>query len=221
MKLVDIATRYADGSNPSTKFAAGDIYPLYDSYFAQLADQPITLLELGVHSGESLKTFATLFPRARIIGIDIEDRGLDFSAFPNVWFERGDQRDAELLAAICHTHAPDGLDIIIDDASHLGAYSWASYQALFPFWKSGGLYFVEDWATGYWTDWPDGGAFHEAAVEGKRTVSHDLGMVGFVKALADEVMGYGIRSGPNAPFTRPDRLEFMHVHKPMVVLKKA
>jgi hypothetical protein len=32
------------------------------------------------HSGESLKTFATCFPRAGIVGIDIEDRDTDLSA---------------------------------------------------------------------------------------------------------------------------------------------
>jgi hypothetical protein len=157
-----------------------------------------------------------------VIGVDIEDRGADFSAFPNIRFERGDQRKAEQLAAICRAHAPDGVDVIIDDASHVGAYSLASYQALFPFWKTGGLYFVEDWATGYWTRASsDGAAFQEAAVEGKRILSHDYGMVGFVKFLVDEVMGRGIRPGPDAPLTRPDRLSEMHVHKGAVVLRKA
>src|SRR5438105_3097400 len=111
---------FADGSNPNTKLAA-DLYGLYDSYLGYLVDRPFTLLELGVHSGESLKTFATYFPRARIIGVDIQDQGADFSAFPNVAFELGDQRDAARLAEICRAHAPDGLDVIIDDASHLGA----------------------------------------------------------------------------------------------------
>ena len=85
----------------------------------------------------------------------------------------------------------------------------------------GGFYFVEDWATGYWTDFPDGGAFAEAAIDGKRIVSHDHGMVGFVKALVDEVMSRGIRPSMTARPTRPNRLETMHVHKAAVVLTKA
>jgi len=122
------------------------------------------LLELGVAQGESLKTFARYFEHGRIIGVDVEDRGLDFSSHPNVRFEVGDQRDAERLSEVCARHAPDGLDIIIDDASHVGAWSLQSYRALFPFLKPGGFYIVEDWATGYWTDWPDGGAFEDVAL---------------------------------------------------------
>lgn len=220
MSLYQIAKRFVDGSSPNTKLAA-DLYGLYDSYLAPLAAQPLTLLELGVYSGESLKIFATYFPRAKIIGVDLHDPDADFSGFPNIRFELGDQRDAKRLAEICARHAPDGLDVIIDDAAHLGANSWASYQALFPFWKPGGLYFVEDWATGYWADFPDGSEFRETAVDGKRIVSHDHGMVGFVKALTDEVMSKGIRPSMSAPLTRPDRLEAMHVHKGMVVLRKA
>jgi cephalosporin hydroxylase len=184
-------------------------------------------LELGVHSGESLKTFATYFKNGKIIGIDIDDRGTDFSEFPGVTFAVGDQRDNAGLSRICSTHAPDGIDIIIDDASHFGEWSLISYNALFPFLKSGGLYIIEDWATGYWDDWPDGSRFQRFPPEptdghfSKRIPSHDFGMVGFVKYLVDEVTSSGIRPTMDAALTRPNRLDFMHVHKGLVVLKKA
>ena len=215
------------GDNPQTKLAAPGIYELYDDYFAPIRESPIVLLELGVAHGESLKTFARYFANGRIIGIDVEDRGLDFSSHPNVRFEVGDQRDAARLSRLCATHAPDGLDIIIDDASHLGAWSLRSYRTLFPFLKPGGLYIVEDWATGYWTDWPDGGAFEDVTLSKtgdvlqKRIPTHDFGMVGFVKHLVDEVASSGIRPSMTAVPTKPDRLAVMHVHKSIVVLRKA
>lgn len=224
--LRDIAARFADGSNPSTKLTAPELYDLYEHYLRDFAEQPFALLELGVHSGESLKTFATRFPRWRIIGVDIEDRKTDFSAFPNIVFALGDQCDRAQLDAICNVHAPDGLDAIIDDASHFGTWSLSSYNALFPHLKPGGLYFVEDWATGYWDDWPDGSRFQQFTADvtdgqvGKRIPSHDFGMVGFIKYLVDEVMSNGIRSSMQAPLTRPVRLESMHVHKGAVMLRK-
>jgi hypothetical protein len=55
----------------------------------------------------------------------------------------------------------------------------------------------------------------------ERIPTHDFGMVGFVKYLVDEVMSSGIRASINAPLTRPNRLDLMHVHKSMVVLQKA
>ncbi len=227
LSLRKLAVLQSVGDNPQTKLAASGIYELYDEYFAAIRESPTVLLELGVAHGESLKTFAGYFENGRIIGIDNENRGLDFSSHPNVRFEVGDQRDAARLSEVCAAHAPDGIDIVIADASHVGAWSLRSYRALFPFLKPGGLYIIEDWATGYWADWPDGGVFEDPAQSEqngplqKRIPTHDYGMVGFVKHLVDEVTSSGIRPSMRAALTRPDRLEVMHVHKPIVVLRKA
>ncbi len=227
VSLRDLAVQHSVGHDPQTKLAAPGIYELYDHYFAALREKQVALLELGVSSGESLKTFATYFTNGTVVGIDIEDRGIDFSSYPNVRFEICDQRDRARLSVVCGTHAPHGFDIIIDDASHYGTWSLLSYNALFPFLRPGGLYIVEDWATGYWTDWPDGGRFEQFTpseqndVLEKRIPTHDHGMVGFIKYLVDEVMSSGIRPSMTAPLTRPPRLELMHVHKSIVVLQKA
>lgn len=70
---------------------------------------------------------------------------------------QGRQEDAELLNRIARENAPEGFDIIIDDCSHVGALTRASFRLLFDeHLKSGGVYVVEDWGTGYWDDWVDG-----------------------------------------------------------------
>ena len=163
LSLRDLAERHSKGNDPRTKLSAPGIYELYDHYFAALRDRPLALLELGVAAGESLKTFGTYFEHGTIVGVDIEDPGIDLSSYPNVRVEVCDQRNAARLAEVCTTHAPNGFDIIIDDASHFGISSLMSYNALFPFLNAGGLYLVEDWATGYWTDWPDGENFSRSA----------------------------------------------------------
>jgi hypothetical protein len=43
------------------------------------------------------------------------------------------------------------LDLVIDDASHIYGPTKASFQALFPLLRPGGLYLIEDWA---WAHWP-------------------------------------------------------------------
>jgi SAM-dependent methyltransferase len=164
--LRELALRQSVGDNPHTKLVIPGIYELYDDYFSALRSSAIVLLELGVAQGESLKAFAGYFEHGTIVGLDIEDRGLDFSSHPNVRYAIGDQRDAARLAEVCAAYAPQGLDIIIDDASHVGVWSLTSYRALFPFLKPGGLYIIEDWATGYWTDWPDGGPFEDVTPSG-------------------------------------------------------
>jgi len=53
--------------------------------------------------------------------------------------------------------APEGFDIIIDDASHFGDLTKIAFWHLFDnHLKPSGLYVIEDWGTGYWSDWTDG-----------------------------------------------------------------
>jgi len=211
----------ADATAKPVKF-----YEIYDRYFSAFSERSITLLELGVHSGESLKVWASYFPRGNIIGVDITESGADFSVYPNIVFERGDQADPDRLKEILLSHAPDGLDIIIDDASHIGHKSAVSYAALFPCLKPGGLYAIEDWGTGYFDDWPDGShiqGFRSEAVDGqiaRRISSHDFGMVGFVKSLVDQVAGDNVKPLHTAAPTRPDTMSFMHFYKEMVIIEK-
>ena len=224
---MQFAASFADAADPVTRFASGNIYQVYEHYFHPLRDKPVRLLELGVHKGASLKTWGAYFQHGTIVGVDALDPGTDFSAHPNVSFEVADQRDGRRLAEISRKYAPGGFDIIIDDASHYGMFTLLSYQALFPHLKPEGLYCVEDWGTAYWADWPDGAAFkpfipQQSSDELERRIqTHDYGMAGFVKFLVDEVMSRGIRDSMTAPLARPDRLEFLHVYKPAVIMKKA
>ena len=222
-RLADIAEHIG---RPHEATKPKSMYELYERYFAELADQPVTLLELGVYTGESVKVFASFFKNGRIIGVDVEDRGADFTGYPNAAFALGDQRSAEQLDHICATYAPGGLDIVIDDASHFGAWSWQSYGILLPHLKPGGLYVVEDWGTGYFGDWLDGGLYQGFPLDlgnsptPQRLPSHDFGMVGLVKRFVDEVNWHRIRSSLAAPETWPRKLEWMHVHPEFVVLRK-
>jgi len=156
----------------------------------------------------------------------LRDPGPDFGAYPNIVYEIADQTDRPRLEAICRLHAPEGFDLIIDDASHIGHAAAASYAALFPRLKSGGLYVIEDWGTGYYDDWPDGGHYQKINVESfdglvpKRLPSHDFGMVGFVKSLVDDVAGDHVRPTLVGDLTRTDTMAFIHIYKLFAIIKK-
>jgi hypothetical protein len=222
--LVEIGRRIC--ANPDNTARPLAIYSIYDRYFGDFSDRAVTILEMGVHAGESLKVWASYFRFGTVIGLDITENKADFSAYPNIVFERGDQTDAERLKEILRFHAPNGLDIIVDDASHIGNNSAASYATLFPYLNADGLYIIEDWGTGYFDDWPDGGhfqRFHSEAVDGqivKRRPSHDFGMVGFIKSLVDEVAGDNVKPTLGAASTRPDIMSFMHLYKQAAVIRK-
>lgn len=222
--LVDLARELNAGSDAVEKPLK--FYDIYDRYFSEFYGQPAQILELGVYTGVSLKVWASYFPTGNVVGIDERNPGPDFGAYPNIVYEVADQTDRERLHQICKTRAPNGFDIIIDDASHVGHYSATSFSALFPHLKSGGLYIIEDWGTGYYDDWPDGGHYQKINVESfdwlipKRLPSHDFGMVGFVKSLIDDVAGDNVRPTLVSNVTRTDTIEFMHINKMFAVIKK-
>ncbi len=223
MSLVEIATHICGGADATAKPVG--FYAIYDRYFGEFSGQPIKMLELGVHVGDSLKVWASYFPEGTIIGLDLRESP-DFSDYSNIVFERGDQTDSDRLKEICLTHAADGLDIVLDDASHIGEHSAASYRALFPYLKPGGLYIIEDWGTGYLDDWPDGAHFQKFKSQSiggmipMRIASHDFGMVGFVKSLVDEVAGDHIKPTLHGTPSQADTLSFIHFYKQMAILKK-
>lgn len=222
--LVTIAERFLAGADQTAKPLS--YYAVYQKYFTSLADQRLAILELGTYKGDSTRIFATFFGNSRILTVDLEPRDVDFSGFENVCSLQADQTDGPALERICGEFAPDGFDIVIDDASHVGCHSLRSYEILCPLVKPGGFYIVEDWGTGYWANWPDGAAIQPvelAARDGnlaKRIVSHDHGMVGFVKFLVDETAGRDRYPPGSASRDVPVVIEFLHVYPGLVILKK-
>jgi len=128
----------------------------YDPVLKPWVGKEVTLLELGIHKGGSLKLWRDYFPLGKIVGIDL-NMPETITAENNIHMYRGNQADTAFLSRVAGEIAPDGFDIIIDDASHVGELSKISFWHLFDnHLKPGGLYVIEDWTTGYWDNWPDG-----------------------------------------------------------------
>lgn len=126
----------------------------YSRAFAPLRDQPVRLLELGIKAGGSLRMWADFFPIGEIVGLDLNPATVNH---PRIHVYRGFQQDGAVLERIAAQHAPLGFNVIIDDASHIGEYTAASFAALYDrHLAPGGIYVLEDWGTGYWPGWPDG-----------------------------------------------------------------
>jgi SAM-dependent methyltransferase len=132
---------------------------VYDNLFAPLRERPVALLELGIHQGGSLLMWRDYFTQGRIAGLD-QHRVEVADSSGRIRTYQGQQQDTVLLDRIAAEMAPGGFDIVIDDASHLGRLSRATFRHLFDHHlKPGGLYVIEDWGTGYWPSWPDGRAW--------------------------------------------------------------
>lgn len=154
MTLRQIAGKYK-----TDKFVQPGYLENYERYFGPLRSNDVRLLELGIKDGGSLNLWREYFPRALVVGLDINPAGVD-SPDGRIRTYTGRQQDTGLLDKLARENAPGGFDIIIDDCAHIGVFSRISFWHLFEHHlKSGGIYVVEDWGTGYWWDWVDGTAY--------------------------------------------------------------
>lgn len=112
----------------------------YEKYFEPLRDKPISILEIGVQFGNSLRMWAEYFPNAKIIGLDSVDNKNKFDN-PRIQELRGDQSNPNHIEAV-KMFAP--FDIIIDDGSHYSHDINNSLRMLFDSVKPGGFYCIED-----------------------------------------------------------------------------
>jgi hypothetical protein len=190
----------------------------YDPVLAPWVDKEIKLLEVGVYRGGSLKLWRDYFPCGTIVGIDwtLPDH---FGPEDRILFFRGSQKNRPFLSEVANKTAPEGFDIIIDDASHIGEWTKRTFWHLFDHHlKPGGLYAIEDWGTGYLEDFPDGRKFNPQISIVYRIRSlmpkslgrkmkvpfpcHSYGMVGFIKELVDEQGAASIANGCKAGWRR-------------------
>jgi cephalosporin hydroxylase len=164
----------------------------YERLFSRMRNAPLSLLELGVKFGASMFLWAEYFPNAIIVGLDVDRKPQHFPREKRVHFVQGSQDDPGALAQ-CVAAAGGQFDIIIDDASHVGRLSAASFAHLFPrALKPGGFYVVEDICTAFLSEFPDSEPFVPTPIgrqtDVKQFASHTAGMVGFVKQVFDHVM---------------------------------
>ncbi len=192
---------------------------LYDPILSPWIDSELKLLEIGIHRGGSLKLWRDYFPHGRIVGIDLK---LPKNFFPGerVQVFEGSQADTGFLSEVAMKTAPDGFDLIIDDASHIGELTKTTFWHLFDrHLKPGGLYAIEDWGTGYLDDFPDGKKFDPKPSALDPFPCHSHGMVGFVKELVDEQGAGSITLGRNEEF-RQSKFESLLITPGVVIITK-
>jgi hypothetical protein len=203
---------------------------LYHELLSGFRGVSINLLELGVCSGASTMMWHDYLPLANLVAIDIQAKPIALEAISapgRVQFIQADQCDpAALQRAIAATNG-EGFDVIIDDASHIGDYTRRSFDFLFPAaLKPGGLYFIEDFHTGYMDTWADGRKFVDPAPGvgdefPSLFPSHQYGMVGWLKQLFDELHTDLTASWLTPSGHRKYPMESFHVVPHLFVVKKS
>jgi hypothetical protein len=160
-----------------TAYAAENGHAKYDWYFPFFDDalrgvKVERLLEIGNSAG-SLRAWIECFPKAEIVGLDVnhtgpsgqDDHHAMAEAVDNFFFVLGNQADLVTLNAL------GSFDVVVDDGGHHSFEQIASFETLFPRMRPGGWYFIEDLHCSYVESYQDDGPT----------------AIGFLKTLFDDV----------------------------------
>jgi hypothetical protein len=146
--------------------------PIYDRYLAPWRGRPVRMLEIGVSRGGSMGMWRKfLGPRAVLFGIDIDP---DCARFDGqvASIRIGSQTDAGFLRDVVAEMG--GVDIVLDDGSHVSAHMRASLDVLYPLLSDGGLYMVEDLHACYWRTYGGGYQRQGSFIEDVKSLIDDL-----------------------------------------------
>lgn len=163
--------------------------PHYQSHFSKFKYKRFRMLEIGVGGqdnvlagGASLRMWKRYFPFAKIYSLDIHDKSALQEKRIRIF--HGSQVDKQFLEKV--VAETGGLEIIIDDGSHVNEHVLETFKMLFPKLKKGGMYVIEDTQTSYWKEYFGGD---------NTDFNNPNTIMGFFKSLVDGVNSeeYGIK----------------------------
>lgn len=167
----------------------------YEEQLSAFREKSFGLLELGVYSGASLLVWKEYFPFAEIAGLDTLPCPESLKDQDNIKFVQGDQSESGTLDALASSvRAP--IHLIIDDASHIGELSQKSFDYLFRYLASGGVYVIEDWGASLKEGWPD---FSSPAAFRDAKAGYGAGMPAMLKRVLDHLIMSDPATGTKHP----------------------
>ena len=138
-----------------------------------------------------------------VLGIDIDPKCAEFDGrFSTVRI--GSQDDAGFLKDVVREMG--GVDIVLDDGSHVASHQRASFETLFPLLSEGGLYIIEDVHTAYWPSFEGGLKRSGTAIE-------------FMKKQIDEMHSHYLNKARNTETAIPP-IESIQFFDSVVAVRK-
>lgn len=182
----------------------------YEDRLAPFRRRSFALLEIGIggyslegQGGASLRMWQAYFPKAQIVGLDIEDKS--FVDGDRIVTYRGSQTDTRLLDEIMATYP---VSVVVDDGSHRSEHVLATFAHLFPLLPRGSVYAIEDTQTSYWAGY--GGSTDPTAPTTMNMVKDLLDGLNY-----EEYTRRGYR-----PTVFEEHVEEVHAYHNLVIIKK-
>jgi hypothetical protein len=130
-----------DKANADHSFRGRSYLDVYEQLFARLRDAEFTLVEFGVLFGGSLRMWMSYFPRATVVGVDINPDAGQYAPEGSI-FINASQTDERMIKERIASLPP--LGIVIDDGSHYVPHMIETFRFLWPMVMSDGVYVMED-----------------------------------------------------------------------------
>jgi hypothetical protein len=123
-----------------------DFLRLYHRRLAHLRDSTFVMFEIGVYQGGSVKTWSEYFPRATIVGVDVNNDCRQ-NQQGNIQIRIGDASNPQFLFDVMKEFGRPL--VVLDDGSHRWDHQIQSLGILFPNLIPSGIYIVEDLDTSF------------------------------------------------------------------------
>lgn len=168
--------------------------PIYDTLLKEHVGTNVRMLEIGVYRGGSLALWRNfLGERATIYGVDVVPECAAYDG-QHGRVRIGSQDDPDFLRRVVAEMG--GVDIVLDDGSHICSHQRIAFDALFPLLSDGGIYLIEDMHTSYWRYYGGGLRRPGSAIE-------------FLKRKVDELHSHYFHRGMNRdPSTEIESVQF-------------
>ena len=173
----------------------------------------LKILEIGVggykdpnKGGASLRMWKYYFPNSSIYSLDIYDKSRLQERRIKIF--RGSQNDPDSLRNVVEQMG--GIDIVIDDGSHINEHVITSFRTLFPLLAEGGIYAIEDTQTSYWPKF--GGDSYDLA--------NPNTIMSFLKALTDGLNYEEIANKDYQPSYFDKNIVSLHFYHNLAVIYK-
>lgn len=122
---------------------------IYENILSKYKDQEITFVEIGIENGGSLFIWKKFFPKAKIIGIDLNHECKKFEKDGFI-IEIGDQNSIKFWEYFFNKY--NSVDVILDDGGHTNSQQINTVVCCIPHIKDGGVLITEDVMCSYLYD---------------------------------------------------------------------